>query len=55
MGMSHDFEIAVQEGATIVRLGTAIFGSVTLSASVARRTCAPVFPLEIVFIAGYRT
>ena len=26
MGMSHDFEIAVQEGATIVRLGTAIFG-----------------------------
>jgi len=27
MGMSHDFDIAVQEGATIVRLGTAIFGS----------------------------
>jgi pyridoxal phosphate enzyme (YggS family) len=27
MGMSHDFEIAVQEGATIVRLGTAIFGA----------------------------
>ena len=26
MGMSHDFEIAVQEGATMVRLGTAIFG-----------------------------
>ena len=26
MGMSHDFVIAVQEGATIVRLGTAIFG-----------------------------
>lgn len=26
MGMSHDFEIAVQEGATTVRLGTAIFG-----------------------------
>lgn len=26
MGMSHDFEFAVQEGATIVRLGTAIFG-----------------------------
>ena len=26
MGMSHDFEIAVQEGATIVRLGTAVFG-----------------------------
>ena len=27
MGMSHDFEIAVQEGATIVRLGTAIVGT----------------------------
>jgi len=27
MGMSHDFEIAIEEGATIVRVGTAIFGS----------------------------
>ena len=27
MGMSHDFEIAIGEGATIVRVGTAIFGS----------------------------
>ncbi len=27
MGMSHDFEVAVQEGATIVRVGTAIFGA----------------------------
>ena len=27
MGMSHDFEVAVQEGATIVRIGTAIFGT----------------------------
>lgn len=27
MGMSHDFEIAVEEGATIVRLGTALFGA----------------------------
>jgi pyridoxal phosphate enzyme (YggS family) len=26
MGMSHDFEIAIEEGATIVRVGTAIFG-----------------------------
>jgi len=26
MGMSHDFEIAVEEGATIVRIGTAVFG-----------------------------
>ena len=26
MGMSHDFEVAIAEGATIVRVGTAIFG-----------------------------
>lgn len=26
MGMSHDFEVAVEEGATIVRVGSAIFG-----------------------------
>ena len=27
MGMSHDFEIAIEEGATIVRVGSAIFGT----------------------------
>ena len=27
MGMSHDFEVAVEEGATMVRVGTAIFGT----------------------------
>ena len=27
MGMSHDFEIAIEEGSTCVRLGTAIFGA----------------------------
>ncbi len=27
MGMSQDFEIAIEEGATLVRVGTAIFGS----------------------------
>ena len=26
MGMSHDFEIAIEEGSTCVRIGTAIFG-----------------------------
>jgi uncharacterized pyridoxal phosphate-containing UPF0001 family protein len=26
MGMSHDFPVAIEEGATLVRLGTAIFG-----------------------------
>jgi pyridoxal phosphate enzyme (YggS family) len=27
MGMSHDFEVAIEEGATHVRVGTAIFGT----------------------------
>jgi uncharacterized pyridoxal phosphate-containing UPF0001 family protein len=26
MGMSHDFEIAIEEGATEIRIGTALFG-----------------------------
>jgi pyridoxal phosphate enzyme (YggS family) len=30
MGMSHDFEVAIQEGATMVRIGTAIFGRRTV-------------------------
>jgi pyridoxal phosphate enzyme (YggS family) len=30
MGMSDDFEVAVEEGATLVRVGTAIFGSRTV-------------------------
>jgi hypothetical protein len=27
MGMSHDYQVAIEEGATLVRVGTAIFGS----------------------------
>jgi PLP dependent protein len=27
MGMSHDFEVAIEEGATEVRVGTALFGT----------------------------
>jgi PLP dependent protein len=27
MGMSHDFEVAIEEGATMVRVGSAIFGT----------------------------
>jgi uncharacterized pyridoxal phosphate-containing UPF0001 family protein len=27
MGMSGDFEIAIEEGATMVRVGTAVFGA----------------------------
>jgi len=26
MGMSHDYEVAIEEGATLIRIGTAIFG-----------------------------
>ena len=26
MGMSGDFEVAIEEGATIIRVGTALFG-----------------------------
>ncbi|CAN5716037.1 hypothetical protein BH24ACI3_BH24ACI3_10030 [soil metagenome] len=26
MGMSHDLEVAIEEGATMLRVGTAIFG-----------------------------
>jgi pyridoxal phosphate enzyme (YggS family) len=34
MGMTHDFEVAIEEGATIVRVGTAIFGARGLPARV---------------------
>jgi PLP dependent protein len=30
MGMSHDFEVAIAEGSTLVRVGTAIFGKRTV-------------------------
>jgi hypothetical protein len=26
MGMSHDFEVAIEEGANLVRIGTGVFG-----------------------------
>ena len=32
MGMTHDYKIAIQEGANVVRLGTAIFGERSLNA-----------------------
>ena len=31
MGMSHDFEVAIEEGATLIRIGTAIFGNRALN------------------------
>jgi pyridoxal phosphate enzyme (YggS family) len=38
MRMSHDFEIAIEEGSTCVRLGTAIFGERTASAPGKRKS-----------------
>lgn len=32
MGMSHDYEVAIEEGATIVRIGTGVFGTRRTSA-----------------------
>ncbi len=37
MGMTNDFEVAVEEGATIVRVGTAIFGKRAKNATEAQR------------------
>ena len=31
MGMSHDFEVAIEEGATMIRIGTALFGTRPIS------------------------
>ncbi len=31
MGMTHDFEVAIEEGATLIRIGTAIFGERTVT------------------------
>ncbi len=50
MGMSDDFEIAIEEGATIVRIGTALFGPRKSRASLAspgartREPGQPVIP-----------
>ena len=34
MGMTHDFEVAIEEGATLVRVGTGIFGERTASKTI---------------------
>jgi len=38
MGMSDDFEVAIEEGATMVRIGRAIFGERTSGAGVSHRS-----------------
>jgi PLP dependent protein len=43
MGMSHDYEAAIEEGATIVRVGTAIFGARTA----AHRTMTESLPKSL--------
>ena len=54
MGMSHDFEVAIEEGSTCVRVGTAIFGERTKALttedtedtrdSIRRAPCSPCPP-----------
>lgn len=41
MGMSHDFEVAIDEGSTEVRLGTAIFGARPALAAAKARPARP--------------
>ena len=43
MGMSGDFEIAIEEGATVVRVGQAIFGARAMPDAyyLADRRCPP--------------
>lgn len=41
MGMSHDFEVAVEEGATMVRVGSAIFGARPGAARPDKAQCEP--------------
>ncbi len=41
MGMSHDFEVAIEEGATIVRIGSAIFGEREPKVETASQNKAP--------------
>lgn len=38
MGMTHDFPVAIEEGATILRIGTAIFGPRTAAVSETQET-----------------
>ena len=40
MGMSDDLELAIAEGATMVRIGTAIFGARSVSARRAEKSAA---------------
>jgi pyridoxal phosphate enzyme (YggS family) len=43
MGMSHDFEIAIEEGATCVRVGTAIFGERTRNPTTPQSNSSQIF------------
>jgi len=49
MGMSHDFEVAIEEGATIVRVGSAIFGARSDAPQGQRKvsTAMKVTPLDL--------
>ena len=44
MGMSHDFEVAIEEGATFIRVGRALFGERAQGEGTIRRICLPIRP-----------
>ncbi len=44
MGMTNDFPVAVEEGATLVRVGTAIFGERSRPAAINLEGCPPCRP-----------
>ena len=49
MGMSHDFEIAIEEGATEIRVGTALFGERHAQESPSHDSKSPSATETIVF------
>ena len=51
MGMSGDYKSAIKEGATMVRVGTAIFGARPAAAARAERQRAPSLTIITVFFS----
>ncbi len=47
IGMSHDFEVAVEEGSTEVRVGTALFGARENAVNVGSAFTAAVLEVDL--------
>jgi hypothetical protein len=54
MGMSHDYKIALEEGANMVRIGSAIFGERTSEYTIDLTLCHPDHP-AVYFYGGFST